>query len=121
MYVYHVKAKGSIGHHLADYDGKCKNPHGHTIEVEVDMECQSITRKDNMAIDFGEIKEIMEKVVPDHCDLNAKYNEDNPTAEFLAKVIFDEVTRRIENTHSGLYVQCITVWESEKAGVTYYG
>jgi len=45
----------------------------------------------------------------------------NPTAENIAKMIFDEMQKRIKDQAGGrVRITRVTVWESEKASAAYY-
>lgn len=118
MYIYKVIGKGSIAHKLEHYKGKCSQLHGHTIKVVVEIGFQEILSPTNMRLDFKEIKKMMKKIVPDHVYLNEYYNCTDVTAEFLAKKIFEEFVKIIDEG-SDLYVERVTVWESNSSGVVY--
>ena len=118
MYIYKVIAKSSVAHKLEHYKGKCSNLHGHTIKVMVEIGFQEISSPTNMKLDFKEIKKMMEKIVPDHVYLNEYYNCTDPTAEVLARKIYEEFVEVLAERLS-LHVEGVTVWESEKAGVFY--
>lgn len=84
-------------HHLPNYDGVCKNLHGHSykLEVEVSGFIEEIT---GMIMDFKELKEIVNKYVVnvfDHSNLNDHF--ENPTAEIMVKWIFEKLEPIIEN------------------------
>lgn len=80
-------------HHLPNYDGACKNLHGHTYKLEVE-----VTRKDEyefdepeaMVMDFKKLKEIVNANIIDkfdHSNLNDFF--DNPTAERMVVWIYE--------------------------------
>lgn len=56
-----------MAHLLSNYNGKCRNLHGHTyrLQVTVEMEVNDISC---MAVDFGFLKEVLENVVTDRFD-----------------------------------------------------
>ena len=69
-------------HHLPGYKGKCRRPHGHSYKLLVTVGDE--VKKNGMVIDFGKLKEIVERKAInklDHQDLNKIVN--NPTAENL--------------------------------------
>jgi len=71
-------------HHLPDHEGKCKQIHGHTyrLEIEVGGPKQSSGPERGMIVDFGKIKEVVHRCIIDeldHTDLNLRWA--NPTAE----------------------------------------
>ena len=123
-----VRGKFDAAHRLVGYPGACANVHGHTWVVEVGVE---VDRLDDlgMGIDFklvrGTLNDILKKF--DHALLMKKGDgmfkglpirsvdfEMNPTAEMIAKAVYDEFKERgWEN------VKFVKVWESENAYVEY--
>lgn len=61
-----------MGHRLAQHKGGCRNLHGHqyvlevVIEGEINQEETSPSR--GMVVDFGDVKEVLQKRVHDVCD-----------------------------------------------------
>jgi 6-pyruvoyl-tetrahydropterin synthase len=124
MFTYIVTEKGSVGHNLESYNGPCANAHGHTIKVEAEFTFYTLPEETNMKVDFKLIKSWMKEFVPDHVYLNDYYDEYNPTAEFLSRVIYASLDKRIKEyglTHNetDLALKRVTVWESETAGCCY--
>ena len=83
-------------HYLPGYSGKCKNLHGHTgiLEVEVGPygRVKDINEYEGMVIDFSKLKEVVKKRVIDkldHAHLNNLLHI--PTAENIAKWVWDEL------------------------------
>ncbi len=76
-------------HKLENYEGKCKNLHGHTWKIELWIQGKD-SQKDSVGIlfDFGNIKIIKEEL--DHKCLNDVIKE-NPTAENISKWILDKL------------------------------
>jgi len=71
------------------YESKCKNVHGHSYRVEVEVEGE--INEEGMVIDFSYLKKAVESASFDHTYLNDLTNK-NPTAENLIlylKSIFD--------------------------------
>jgi len=119
------------GHRLLDYDGACKNLHGHNGKMEIELSSQDLDAR-GMVVDFLEVGSIMKTWVDEHLDhkmllrkddpliplLTAHHEpfvatEENPTAEFLAKLIFDFASSQ------KLPVTAVTLWETEHASATY--
>lgn len=72
-------------HFLKDYEGKCACLHGHTfkLEIEIAFGDEKFYKNDDMIIDFGTLKQIVnEQVIEvfDHRVLN-EVMEANPTSE----------------------------------------
>lgn len=100
----HMERKFDAAHRLPNYEGKCKNLHGHTWKVVVDIEgCKN--PKTEMIIDFNKLKKTIDKY--DHAYLNDFI--ENPTAENLAEIIADDI-KKLDNTFSLIRVK---VYESD--------
>lgn len=119
------------GHRLLDYDGQCAHPHGHNGKIEIRLAAERLDKR-GMVYDFGDIKEIIQKWVDrelDHKmilkkgdplvnilkDLKEPYFEmdENPTAESLAKLIFDY------GKSKGLPISQVTFWETQSSSASY--
>lgn len=57
-----IRAEGSFdaAHLLGNYEGKCRNLHGHTYLYEVEVEAEE-ARSDGMVVDFNRVKEIVDE------------------------------------------------------------
>jgi 6-pyruvoyltetrahydropterin/6-carboxytetrahydropterin synthase len=119
------------GHRLLNYDGKCRHLHGHNARVVIVLEAPALDPR-GMLVDFGEIKRKVQLWIDetlDHTMLLCRADpilpvlqdsgervfvmEENPTAENIARLIFDHTAR------SGLPVVEVTVWETEKCHASY--
>ncbi len=97
----------AYGHRLLNYKGKCENLHGHNGVVEITLETARLN-SEKMVMDFTELGKKMKTwldVNLDHKVILAKADPlarvlagegqacyltaENPTAEILAKLIFD--------------------------------
>ncbi len=118
MYELAIKSDFASAHFLRDYAGKCKTLHGHTWQVEVVIVSETLD-KIGMVTDFiavkKELKHFLETI--DHVNLNdlPYFKNVNPTTENLAKYIFDEFPK----AYPGIKLKEVTVWESDRASVTY--
>ncbi|HIP37222.1 MAG TPA: 6-carboxytetrahydropterin synthase [Crocinitomix sp.] len=76
-------------HALWNYDGKCKNIHGHSYKLTISISGDVINDinhvKNGMIIDFGDLKKIVKKQVVDVYDHCLLLNGDTPHANY-AKV-----------------------------------
>jgi 6-pyruvoyltetrahydropterin/6-carboxytetrahydropterin synthase len=87
------------GHHLPNYNGKCKNDHGHNSVVEVefvqDHESESCNPYPGMVADFNDIKRAVLPIIDslDHQTLNTAMPPEYqpPTAENIVKFLRDEI------------------------------
>jgi len=105
-----VRQKFSAAHFLEHYQGKCEKMHGHTFEIEVHFQTSAVG-KSGISIDFGEIKEYLHQLVPDHKVLNEVFDF-SPSAENLARHFFEQIKAKYP-------VIRVMVWESEDAGASY--
>jgi 6-pyruvoyltetrahydropterin/6-carboxytetrahydropterin synthase len=120
MFILKKSFKFDSAHRLPNYDGKCKNLHGHTWELEV--ECQGIHLnlegfKVGMLIDYGDIgavvKPMLEKYF-DHLFLNNSLPDlENPTSEEIARWIYNYLKPSLPSLFA------ITIHESPTASCRY--
>ena len=101
-----IKCHFDAAHFLPNYPGKCKEMHGHTwtVEVEVEGEADFLS---GMVIDFKDFKYNIEKVIEslDHSLLNNKVNP--PTCELIASYIKNAIL------NTGLKVNKVKVQEGD--------
>jgi len=105
-------------HHLPYHKGKCKNVHGHTYELEVEV-CKSPgafstgpVEETGMIIDFGELKKIVNYEVVDrfdHQNLNKFF--DNPTAEVMVSDIWLNLGKALKDRDIELVT--LRLWETD--------
>lgn len=119
------------GHRLLNYAGKCRHLHGHNGRAVIVMEGEDLDDR-GMVIDFAEIKDSLRTWINEQLDhrmiLNAddpaiqglrELNEplfvilDNPTAENIAKLIFDYAQSQ------GFPVTEVSLWETPNSFATY--
>lgn len=101
-------------HKLMNYDGKCRNLHGHTYSLFVTID-GSVDEESGMVLDFGALKDIVsENVIKifDHSYINDVITQ--PTAENMAIWIWDKL-------HKQLNLHKVELWETPDSFVTYYG
>lgn len=69
-------------HVLYNYDGKCKNMHGHSYKLFVTVKGKPINNlddpKNGMVVDFGDIKKIVNSEIIDVWDHAVLVNGDSP-------------------------------------------
>lgn len=119
--MFELSIKGDIAsaHFLRGYEGKCKDLHGHTWQVEVTViskELDSI----GMVADFVVLKRQLKEFLSglDHVCLNALpyFKGVNPSTENIAKYIYQNFAAVIQP----LKLKRVQVWESETSCVVYY-
>ena len=122
MYEIEVKAAFEAAHYIDGYAGKCARLHGHNWEVVAVVRAAQLDKL-GMLIDFKILKAELKKVLDefDHRFLNelATFAEENPTAENLARKIFERLTAsEIFSGSSKLYA--VKVLETPGSCVTYH-
>ena len=121
------------GHRLLDYSGKCRHLHGHNGRAVIVLEGPELDRR-GMLVDFTDIKSVLRTWINDELDHRMILNErdpvvpilremreplfliaDNPTAENIAKLIYEQATR------NALPVVEVSLWETPHSFATYRG
>jgi 6-pyruvoyltetrahydropterin/6-carboxytetrahydropterin synthase len=119
------------GHRLLDYEGPCAHPHGHNGLVEIELQSDSLDRR-GMVVDFGDVKRGIKEWIDatmDHRMILRRDDplvawmrendepmctfEENPTAENIARSIFEHA--RAE----GWPVVTVRLWETPTSYATY--
>lgn len=133
MYTVTKETYFCYGHRLLDYDGACRHLHGHNGKIEVELSADRLDSR-GMVVDFSEIKHVIKTWIDetlDHTMLLRKDDplipvlrehkerfyamETNPTAESIARLIYDYAVSR------GFPVTRVTLWETESSFATYRG
>lgn len=121
------------GHRLMDYPGKCRIPHGHNGVIEITIEAAKLDKL-GMVMDFEEIKQKVQKWVDSELDHKMLLNErdplvrvfkdlgepfvtleGNPTAEAIARLVFDYAKSR------KLPVTEVRLWETVNSFASFRG
>jgi 6-pyruvoyltetrahydropterin/6-carboxytetrahydropterin synthase len=119
------------GHRLLNYDGKCRHLHGHNGRAVVVLETAQVDGL-GMVVDFSRIKAVVSTWINDTLDHKMILHKDdpalaylrhqgepiftlevNPTAENIAKVIFDYTASQ------GFPVVEVHLWETDDSFATY--
>lgn len=118
-------------HRLLHYEGKCSNLHGHNALVQIVLSKDQLDHR-GILIDFEEIKIKIQKFLDENLDHQTiLWSDDpllkdlilhkqkcfvmneNPTAENLAKIIFEEAKKQ------QLPIQAVHFWETPSACAIY--
>lgn len=126
MYDLKAKVHFDAAHRLRGYAGKCNREHGHRWEIEVCVRGEVLDGV-NILVDFSKVKAAVKNLVDmclDHYQLNETLKENNPTAEFLAKWVYEHLVdwfREVQLSRSGTYPKLVwvCVWESPECCVAY--
>jgi len=133
MYTVIREIHFSYGHRLVGHQGKCRHVHGHNGRVQIEVAAAKLDRL-GMVIDFSEISRTIGKWIDENFDhVLILWEKDplvyvlkdrgekilvvaeNPTAEYLARRIFEEA-RKME-----LPVARVVVWETNDSCASYQG
>ena len=94
--------------------------HGHNWKVEVEVS-GNVLDNVGMVLDFKDIRNSTNDIVNklDHRFLNdlEPFKKINPTAENIAKYIFLELSKIVNNNETK--IKSIKLWETEKSAVMY--
>lgn len=116
-------------HFLPEHDGKCRRLHGHSYTGRVVVAGERLVDggpKDGMLVDFGVLGAALKLVVDerlDHRHLNEATGLRAPTAEALARWIFEELRRdavlSLALSEAGARLEAVTVEETRTSRATY--
>jgi 6-pyruvoyltetrahydropterin/6-carboxytetrahydropterin synthase len=119
MYELTVKDHFDAAHALRGYPGECRKLHGHTWEVEATVAGENLDEI-GIVYDFTALKADLAAVLDDfdHAYLNEvpPFDALTPTAENLARVVFERLTEQISPQVRLIEV---AVWESPVARLAY--
>ena len=112
------------GHRLLNYPGKCRHLHGHNGRAIITFKAAQLDQR-GMVLDFSEIKRVVSRWIDENLDhrmvlsrtdpavpVLQSMNEPmylmdaNPTAENIARLIFDVARER------GFPVEEVRLWET---------
>lgn len=121
------------GHRLLQYDGKCKHLHGHNGRALITIESEKLDGL-GMVMDFSNIKKVVSSWIDDNLDHRMILHEndpvvpilqemgeplylveENPTAENIAKLIFDFAIKQ------AFPVTQVDLWETRNCYASYVG
>jgi 6-pyruvoyltetrahydropterin/6-carboxytetrahydropterin synthase len=121
------------GHRLLNYDGKCRHLHGHNGRAVIVLEAPKLDAR-GMVLDFSDIKQVVSQWIDQTLDHRMILCRDdpavpvlqklgeplhlidaNPTAENIAKLIFEFTAQR------GFPVVETHLWETPRCYATYAG
>jgi len=127
------------GHRIVKHESKCRNFHGHRYKMEATFEANNLDHLGRV-VDFGVIKTILGKWIDDNLDHTMILNEEdkkygkvleqagnkpiyyvefNPTAENLAKMLFEKANQLLKT--SNLKATNVRLWETPNCYSDYKG
>jgi len=133
MYVVTRELRFCYGHRLLEYAGKCRHLHGHNGRAVISLAAASLDNL-GMVCDFSQIKRVVGGWIDEHLDHKMLLHKNdpalafltqqgeplfvmevNPTAENIAKLIYDFVAGQ------GFPVVQVQLWETDDSHATYRG
>jgi 6-pyruvoyltetrahydropterin/6-carboxytetrahydropterin synthase len=121
----------SYGHRLLNHAGKCKLLHGHNGRVTITLAAETLDSQD-MVMDFSVVKDVAKRWIDEQFDHQMLLHKDDPlipvlktcgehyraldmhpTAESLARIIFDYLRQQ------KFPVTAVTLWETESCYAIY--
>jgi 6-pyruvoyltetrahydropterin/6-carboxytetrahydropterin synthase len=122
MFEVFVDETFSAGHALRGYRGKCENVHGHNYRVRITIAGAKLDSV-GLLMDFSQVKKAIQGVLQtlDHRFLNdmAPFDLINPSAENIARHIYQETARLLPPNPAGAAIASITVWETDTTAATF--
>jgi 6-pyruvoyltetrahydropterin/6-carboxytetrahydropterin synthase len=131
MFEVSEQVRFCYGHRLMDYAGRCARVHGHNARVEIVAAAPQLDGQ-GFVVDFSELESAARAYVDAELDHRLLLREDdplipllaganepfvalpvNPTAENLAKLIYDYLRDK------GLPVRAVRFWETETSLAEY--
>jgi 6-pyruvoyltetrahydropterin/6-carboxytetrahydropterin synthase len=106
-----IERNFSSAHQLRGYKGKCENLHGHNYKIEIYARGRELNNI-GLLVDFVELKDAADDLVTylDHKNLNELepfIEEQNPSAENLARFILERLAVRLDDDRVKIYkVRC---------------
>ena len=121
MFEVTIEQTFAAGHALRNYHGKCENVHGHNYRCQVTVEGEELDGT-GLLMDFVALKKAVNEVIDrlDHQWLNdyPPFTVLNPSAENIAKYIYDEVNQGIR-PETGVRIGSVKLWETDTSSATY--
>lgn len=137
---YRVSKKIEIdsAHLLSKHAGDCRFPHGHTRQIEVVLESDSLDAND-MVCDFARLKDVMSECVAcwDHAfcmnrddprfeTLHRAFGERvtgfagrDPTTEVMAEELYKALSARLSDLGPAMCLRRVRVWETPSCWAEY--
>ncbi len=112
----------AAAHQLRLAPGEGERLHGHNWRIKITVRATHLDSR-GFVMDFNELLPALRATVEpyEHVFLNdvAPFDDVNPTAENLARVVFDNMSAKVNDER--VHVARIDVWENDTCCATYYG
>jgi 6-pyruvoyltetrahydropterin/6-carboxytetrahydropterin synthase len=111
----------AAAHQLRFSPGHGERMHGHNWRIVAVVRCSVLDNR-GMVMDFNDLGHELRRLVEpyEHVVLNelAPYDDLNPTAENIARVVANELGARLDDER--LRVHRVEVWETDTCAAIYY-
>jgi 6-pyruvoyltetrahydropterin/6-carboxytetrahydropterin synthase len=111
----------AAAHQLRFAPGEGERLHGHNWRIKAVLQASELDGR-GFVVDFNEIGAALRALVEpyEHVFLNevAPFDDLNPTAENLARVVADNLAAKVDDGR--VRVVRVEVWENDTCGATYY-
>jgi len=121
------------GHRLLNYQGKCRNLHGHNGKAVITLEAEKLDGL-GMVVDFSRVKEVVGKWIDNNLDHRMILHKEDPALDYLQKqgepIFVIDVNPTAENIarliydcarEQGFPVTEVRLWETESCYASYTG
>ena len=131
MYTVTKSIAFCYGHRLLNYEGPCRNLHGHNARAVITLAADDLDGR-GMVVDFGDIRDVAKSWIDENLDHVMLLSRDdpflpvmrehgervyvmdaNPTAENIARLLFEFVQGR------GFPVVEVALWETDTSHAVY--
>jgi 6-pyruvoyltetrahydropterin/6-carboxytetrahydropterin synthase len=111
----------AAAHQLRFAPGEGERLHGHNWRIKVVVQARELDSR-GFVVDFNELGATLRALVEpyEHVFLNeiAPFDDLNPTAENLARVVADNLAAKLDDAR--VRVVRVEVWENDTCGATYH-
>jgi 6-pyruvoyltetrahydropterin/6-carboxytetrahydropterin synthase len=111
----------AAAHQLRFAPGEGERLHGHNWRIKAVVRAKELD-KSGFVLDFNHVGSVLRALVEpyEHVFLNEvpPFDDLNPTAENLARVVADQLAEKIDD--SRVHVARVEVWENDTCSATYH-
>ena len=111
----------AAAHQLRLAPGEGERLHGHNWRIKATVRARALDSR-GFVMDFNELGPMLRALVEpyEHVFLNEiePYQTVNPTAENIAKVVFDNLGAKVDDER--VWVERVDVWENDVCAATYF-
>ncbi len=112
----------AAAHQLRLAPGEGERLHGHNWRIKATLRAKELDKKSGWLVDFNHLGAVLRALVEpyEHVFLNeiAPFDDLNPTAENLARVVADNLAAKMDDAR--VKVVRVDVWENDTCCATYF-